>query len=162
LPNSVHPVGLLYTPKTDPDKRLLEIKNSSVTNTTVSNGTEVVERRLRHRRRETFISYQQSLDNVDQPLRVLLQTFGKIVPTASVSRGLETVGITANPYDPVIELPLICFHTLHRVAGIKIEWVDSLSLHLEFDSYTKVLKIFRFPSFCLIMARNQTDQVLSP
>jgi len=131
-------------------------------NTTISNGTEVVERRLRRRRRETFISYQQSFDNVDHSLRVLLQTFGKIIPTVNVSRGLETVGMTANPYDPVIELSLICFHTLHRVAYIKIDWVDSLSLHLEFDSYTKILKIFRFPSLCLIMAKNETDQVLSP
>jgi hypothetical protein len=140
---------------------LLEIKNSSATNLFVSNGTEISDRHLRRRRRETIISYQQSLDNVDQPLHVLLQNFGKIVPTANVSRGLQTVGIMTNPYDPVIELPLVCFHTLHRVANIKIEWVDSLSLHLEFDSYTKFLKIFQFPSLCLIMARSENGSVLS-
>jgi hypothetical protein len=122
---------------------------------------EIPDRRLHCRRQETFTRYQQSLENVDQPLHVLLQYFGKIVPTANVSRGLETVGMTTNPYDPWIDVSLVCFHTLHRVAHIKIEWVDSLSLHLEFDSYTKILKIFRFPSLCLIMARNRNGSVLS-
>jgi hypothetical protein len=151
--------GLLYTPKTNQGKMLLEIRNSSATNIFASNGTEITGQHLlrNHHRRETIRNYQQSLHDIDQPLYLLLQKFGKIVPIANTSRGLEAVGLTTNPYDPAIELSLVCFHTLHRVASIKIEWVDSLSLHLEFDSYKKVLKIFRFPSPCLIMATNNSS-----
>jgi len=36
-------------------------------------------------------------------------------------------------------------------ASVKIEWVDCASLHLEFDSSTKSLKLFRFPSLCYLM-----------
>jgi hypothetical protein len=47
------------------------------------------------------------------------------------------------------------------VAGVRIQWVDCLSLHLEFDSRSKTLKVFRFPSLCLIMYRNNDRSLLS-
>jgi hypothetical protein len=50
-----------------------------------------------------------------------------------------------------IEVSLLCCYVLSNIAKVKIEWVDSLSMHLEFDMYTKVLKIFRLPSLCLLM-----------
>ncbi|KAH9205991.1 hypothetical protein DL95DRAFT_241707, partial [Leptodontidium sp. 2 PMI_412] len=47
------------------------------------------------------------------------------------------------------------FYTLHNVMKIQIEWVDCLSLHLEFDNQSKVLKLFRFPSICLLMCYSE-------
>lgn len=150
-------------PRTGSDTMLLQIKNPSATKLFASNCTEIADRPLRCRRQqqETIVRYQQSLDYVDQPLHILLQGFGKLIPTAYISRDLETIATTRNPYHHVVELSLVCFHSLHRIASIKIEWVDSLSAHLEFDPHTKVLKIFRFPSLCLIMARNEKSSPLS-
>jgi len=56
--------------------------------------------------------------------------------------------------EEMIDPNYIGFHILHRVASVKIEWVDNLSLHLEFDSHAKTLKVFRFPSLCRIMCCN--------
>jgi len=155
----------LYIPKIDAGfhKRLLEIENPTAANIHGSGGTEIAERhRLRRRRRQTFVNYQQSLDYVDQPFHSLLGCFGKVIPTTNTSRRLENVRITTKPYDDEwIDLSLLCFHTLHRVAGIKIEWADCLSVHLEFDSYTRTLKVFRFPSLGLIMATPNKRSALS-
>lgn len=38
---------------------------------------------------------------------------------------------------------------LIQVCGIKFQWVDSLSCHLEMDQPSGILYVFRFPSFCL-------------
>jgi len=56
--------------------------------------------------------------------------------------------------EEMIDPNYIGFHILHRVASVKIEWVESLSLHLEFDSHAKTLKVFRFPSICRILYCN--------
>jgi len=45
---------------------------------------------------------------------------------------------------------------LDKVADVKVEWVNSLSLHLEFDNVRRRLKVFRFPSFCRLMYSQET------
>lgn len=40
-------------------------------------------------------------------------------------------------------------HFLASIGGIKIEWVDSLACHLEFDRSSTTLFLFRYPSFCV-------------
>lgn len=44
------------------------------------------------------------------------------------------------------------YYILSKVTGIRVVWVDCLSLHLEFDRRTMTLKLFRFPSFCAMLA----------
>ena len=52
----------------------------------------------------------------------------------------------------------ITYHILSNVAGIKIQFVSSLGLHLEFDKKSKTLKVFQFPSFCfLVCLGRRTD-----
>ncbi|KFY95687.1 hypothetical protein V498_03198 [Pseudogymnoascus sp. VKM F-4517 (FW-2822)] len=38
---------------------------------------------------------------------------------------------------------------LSSIGDVTIEWVDSLSCHMEFDPYLNKLFLFRYPSFCL-------------
>jgi len=110
-------------------------------------------------------NYEQTFENNDQPLYALLERFGEIVPQRG--RGLGTghlnpsMASSIRPGDEWIELSLLCFHSLNKFASIKIEWVDSLSLHLEFDSNKKVLNIFRLPSLCLLMCCSKKMSPLS-
>ncbi|KAG6357653.1 hypothetical protein INS49_013532 [Diaporthe citri] len=46
----------------------------------------------------------------------------------------------------------INYYILSKVTGIRVVWVDCLSLHLEFDRRSMTLKLFRFPSFCAMLA----------
>lgn len=39
-------------------------------------------------------------------------------------------------------------YLLSAVAGLRIKWVDALVCHLDFNSKTREISLFRFPSFC--------------
>lgn len=140
-------LGVLYCPSPNPKKGYLQMLN--LMETEQQTPGDARERYPRSRSR-TFTSYQQSLESYDQPLHVFLKRFGNIMPRATVSRR----------YEGWIEVSSVCFSRLHKFASIKIEWVDCLSMHLEFDRRSKVLKIFRFPSLCLVMCCSK-DSILS-
>lgn len=99
--------------------------------------------------------YEQTMEHVHRPVVAFLNHgFGAIIPVPNVepSERFELIGSRSEDY---IEMSMISFYNLHKAANIRIQWVDSLRLHLEFDSQLKTLKIFRFPSFCLIMGKTQ-------
>ncbi|KAF8242062.1 hypothetical protein K440DRAFT_591385 [Wilcoxina mikolae CBS 423.85] len=59
------------------------------------------------------------------------------------------------------------FALLQQFSGIKIKWIDNIAPHMELDTATGTLFLFRFPSFCLInippkttQAQNHTESVL--
>lgn len=40
-------------------------------------------------------------------------------------------------------------HVLTKVCGVKLQWIDSLSCHLELDRHSGTLFLYRYPSFCV-------------
>ncbi|KAF2469966.1 uncharacterized protein BDR25DRAFT_201402, partial [Lindgomyces ingoldianus] len=52
----------------------------------------------------------------------------------------------------------ISYYNLTRLAEIKIDWVDSIGEHLEFDRKQRALKLFRFPSFCALLCRGDPEK----
>ena len=46
-------------------------------------------------------------------------------------------------------------NVLTKVCGVKFQWVDSLSCHLELDKYSGTLFLYRYPSFCLSSLQRQ-------
>ena len=98
-------------------------------------------------------SFDRPFDDQDQPLLRFIQRFGHdIVPRFKGDVYQEALFTTAAPAD-YIAVSYVCYHALSRVANVRIEWVNSLSQHLEFDRSEKSLKLFRFPSFCMLMHR---------
>jgi hypothetical protein len=120
---------------------------------------------MRQRRKQAFTKFSQSLENSDQPLHSLLGTFGKIIPQRQkqgISGQISPLYFALQRQDEErIELSLLRFYTLNKVANIEIEWVDSLSLHLDFDTCRKRLSVFRLPSLCLIMSYCEDESPLS-
>jgi hypothetical protein len=150
---------MLYIPEIYPEHHCLEIANEFGPDI-----PDLYENEGPSRRRisSTFVSYKCSLDDVDEPLHALLSRFGHIIPQKIPFGGVSSLGpLGIMSQDQRIDLSFVCFHTLYHAAHIRIKWVDCLSLHLEFDSRSKLLKIFRFPSFCLIMARNDSSSPLT-
>ena len=138
-------LGVLYCPSPSPEKGYLQMLNSMEAET-LGDPWE----RFPKSKSRTLTNYQQSLESYDEPLHIFLKRFGKIMPVVTMSRR----------YEGWIEVSLVCFSRLHKFASITIEWVDCLSMHLEFDRRSKVLKIFRFPSLCLVMCCSK-DSLLS-
>jgi hypothetical protein len=90
---------------------------------------------------------------MDFPLYSLLRGFGEIIPepAKAIQSGCSSPLLFHSRSHTELEVSLLCFQTLNRMAGIKIELVDCLAQHLEFDRRSKILRVFRFPSLCLIM-----------
>jgi hypothetical protein len=120
-------------------------------------------RRRRHKSKVLHSCRQKAIDNNDQPFHTLLKKFGRIIPEREndASWRHEYLSTHTGQRDGWIDLSLVCFHTLHTVSSVKIEWVDCLCLHLDFDSRTKTLKVFRFPSLCFLMCSSRNRTVLS-
>jgi hypothetical protein len=104
-------------------------------------------KRVRTRPSRIFTSYIQDQERTDQPLCLYFLRFGKIIPAIEEYQ--------ANP--PLITVSHVCYSILDKIAGVEIEWVNALSQHLEFDNVQGSLKIFKFPSFCMLMYRDLTS-----
>ena len=101
-----------------------------------------------------FLSYEQDFGLVQQPLSLLFRVFGNVIPQ-SEDANTDLSYILSSPAknshsmsSEYLVLSYLSYNTISRVAQIKIEWVDCLNLHLEFDEGRRLLKLFRFPSFC--------------
>jgi hypothetical protein len=140
MSNAQFLVAMLYDPEPIPRPGQLKIRNVM---------GSINRPRARTRPCRTFIHYvREGFDGFDQPLFIYLRKFGHLVPEigAGLSEGPE-----------LIDVSYICYYMLDAVADIKIEWVNSLSLHLEFDKIRRILRLFRFPSFCMLMYRDRTS-----
>lgn len=52
-------------------------------------------------------------------------------------------------------------HVLTKVCSVRIQWVDSLSCHLELNKQSGTLHVFRYPSFCLSALKEYRSQTRS-
>ncbi|RSL87984.1 hypothetical protein CEP52_015362 [Fusarium oligoseptatum] len=52
----------------------------------------------------------------------------------------------------------LSFYTLAQLLGVRIAWTTSICEHLEFDSRSKQLKLFRFPSYCVLLCLLEPDK----
>ena len=105
---------------------------------------------------ELFHVFEQDFRHVQQPSTFLLCSFGDMIPKADQSSvftdpSISPITAESSNNSEALILSYLSFQTLGRVAGITIDWVDSLNLHLDFDEADKVLKLYRFPSFCRLM-----------
>lgn len=105
---------------------------------------------------QAFDTQSQDLEYVDQSLHFLLGRFGKLIPNLPLRQRSDGA-----PPSEWIVVPFLCYQTLRAVCHVEIEWVDALCMHLEFDSSRKVLKIFRFPSFCRLIYKHKQRGLLS-
>jgi len=148
---------MLYVPNPAPDSDQFQILDHPEDPQTQIPQAQI---RRHHESKKMFTHNTQSNESHDKPLSVLLQGFGDLVPQRpSDARRHNGSSATSNHTDR-IDLSLLCFHTLKKVAKITIQWVDCLNLHLDFDRKSRVLKLFRFPSFCLLMCSNNHERTL--
>lgn len=77
----------------------------------------------------------------------LLRAFGEVIPIPPTA---QSRSIEASNGD--LHVAQLNFDSLHHIAGVDIEWTDTLSLHLclKVDGESKTLYLFRVPSFCVL------------
>lgn len=52
----------------------------------------------------------------------------------------------------------LSYYTLSKLAGVRVQWTESLGRHLELNKSNRTLKLFRFPSFCMLMCLGPSDR----
>jgi hypothetical protein len=100
-----------------------------------------------HKARGSLRRFQCEINNETMSLHLhhLLAHFGNFMPPQFSSRREQGYSETM---DDSIIIANINYHTLSTIAQIRIEWVDTINHHLEFDEKSLALKLFRYPSFC--------------
>jgi hypothetical protein len=107
-----------------------------------------------------FSVYTQSFQYIDIPLHSLFTQFGDLIPDLGAISAREP-WFNRDQTTESIMPQHVCWHTLHKVAELRIEWVNALCLHLELDSSKRTLKLFRYPSFARMMSCNRRGNLLS-
>ena len=100
------------------------------------------------------------ISGADRPIQQLLRRFGSLLPEAECVRGSQQApGLEAG--SECIIAAYISFQSLQQMLNIRLEWVDVLNQHLEFDQRKRVLRVFKLPSICRLMYREEEGTLLN-
>ncbi|KAE9371883.1 hypothetical protein N431DRAFT_468037 [Stipitochalara longipes BDJ] len=103
-----------------------------------------------------FDDWSVSMDLADRPLAILLKAFGNILPAGSHSSENIASELTKQAFSwKALTSSDINGYLLHTLLRVNIRWVDTLSLHLDYDKSTRSLSLFRHPSFCVAMLQSR-------
>lgn len=118
-------------------------------------GVACLERKKMSPKRSTWLSEMSIDKGASLSIADLLRNFcaGELPLTH-----IRTNGSTIPAPVDALATPNLNYYTLVRVAGLEIVWVDSISLHLDFDRKKKTLKLFRLPSFCALLCHDDPDK----
>jgi hypothetical protein len=100
------------------------------------------------------------IDAGRQPLHRLLRAFGSILPELEKTnrsfpeRDLE-VGSDS------INTAYISLRNMRQALKLRIEWVNTLNQHLEFDQRNNILRVFRLPSLVRLLYRRKGETILN-
>lgn len=100
-------------------------------------------------RGEARTCLEQSLHCAKDDLPRFLLGFGMMLPPRHHST-IDDLADAEPTNDPkVIVSKDLHAHILTKVCGIRVQWVESLSCHLELDEQSGTLFLYRYPSFCI-------------
>ena len=80
-----------------------------------------------------------------------LRHFGNLLPARRRDTGQkDKIASSWSPISPT----KFNIQVLSNLLRIRVQWVDTLALHLDYDQTTRTLSLFRYPSFCVNQCRN--------
>lgn len=82
------------------------------------------------------------------PLNEFMMGFGVLLPSSNMCLDEDPNILQTFNQQTQVDAKTFNAYTLSAVLGLRIKWVDALACHLEFNSTTKEILLFRFPSFC--------------
>lgn len=141
---------MFYEAKADPDPDELQVTKTSTSAFGYRNTLST----------RKFSTYTQGFQYIDLPLYNMLNRFGDLIPELGATSAREQRFAGSKSTECIIPQN-VCWDTLQNVAELRIEWVTALSLHLEFDSGKRTLKLFRYPSYARMMSCHRTSNLLS-
>ena len=99
---------------------------------------------------DTMRTTSLPLEEVSEiPYHQVLKSFGSLIPGWTANSSPKSAILDL--YSERLIVNYLNYHILSKVALVTVEFVSSVSLHLEFDEQSRKLKLFRFPSFCRLI-----------
>ncbi|KAF1983117.1 hypothetical protein K402DRAFT_182852 [Aulographum hederae CBS 113979] len=86
---------------------------------------------------------QHRMDDASRPVAKFLRGFGNILPSADLR-------VAQGQQSELLHASVLNFYSLSTVGKVNIQWVDTLSAHLEFHSLSRTLMLYRFPTMCAL------------
>ena len=103
-----------------------------------------------------FEHFSHHTNNADKNMYDFLKRYGNILPVCS-----SNAKATANESSRVAStwsaeaLADLNIDVLSTILHIRIQWVDIIALHLDYDKGTRTLSLFRYPSICVAALRSK-------
>ncbi|KAK2875215.1 hypothetical protein FQN49_001685 [Arthroderma sp. PD_2] len=103
-----------------------------------------------------FDTYRVPAHLSNRPLWVLLKAFGNLLPARdpTAPQLASENGKLVSSWMPLYPMETNAY-LLNALLRVRIRWVDSLALHLDYDKSTRTLSLFAYPSFCLEMLSSE-------
>ncbi len=96
-----------------------------------------------------FDNFSVSTDLADGEMAILLKCYGNLLP----ARPLDLAKTARESWSPLAPAE-INIDVLSTILHVRIHWVETIALHLDYDQATRTLSLFRFPSFCVAILRS--------
>ena len=97
----------------------------------------------------SYMSWKQDVARAEAATPELLVGFGLMLPRANICISDDPDDCQAFEKVSVVRPEELNIAFLSSLAKVKIQWIDVLAPHLEFDKATNTLFLFRHPSFCI-------------
>jgi hypothetical protein len=105
-----------------------------------------------------FAHQSVKMDFVHRPVPAVFRNFNKFM---RASRGRQAInGPGESNTSTVLHVSTLNYSSLRVVGKISVRWVEDISSHLDFNSRTRTLSIFRFPSFSAVSTLVETRGVV--
>lgn len=97
---------------------------------------------------QAFLAFKQTISSAKRPLDEFLMGFGIMIPprNACISEDIEEKEAFATT--STVEPRELNVFVLGTIAHVEVTWVDTLSIHMEYNKALNTLYLFRYPSFC--------------
>jgi hypothetical protein len=120
--------------------------------------------RARGRHRGAVLArYSVDINKAEDQFHTMLRQFGPLIPEAEETRSsaVSLTGPGAHYDNNHLNLAYLNYHGLKLVAGVQIEWVNTMNLHLQLDEHNRILRLYRFPAFCRLLWRDNQESFLT-
>jgi hypothetical protein len=96
----------------------------------------------------------------NQPLHRVAGRFGKLFPSPGLSIHDDTLG-SRDVESACVTAAYLSWHSLKDIVGVTLQWTATLGQHLEYNQQEKKLYVFKHPSICLLLCREDPQTLLS-
>jgi hypothetical protein len=115
--------------------------------------------RARTRARVTVLtSFSGKMHLAEDQFHEALDRFGDLLPKPYLPSFTDQPQLLS--FVEYLNVAYLCVDGLKKVAKIRIEWVNTLELHLQPDQRKRILRLFRFPTFCQLLYEEKGERFL--